>query len=47
LNLTSLETDLAYFKSQGLIEGKVTVADAIDTSIAQAAVKDLGPYHKK
>ena len=43
----SLETDLTFFKSQGLIQGKVEVADAIDPSIAAAAVRDLGPYQRK
>jgi hypothetical protein len=33
--------------AQGLIQGKVDVAAAIDTSIAEAAVKDLGPYAGK
>ena len=47
LNVASLEKDLAYFRAQGLIEGKVTVADVIDTSIAEAAVRDLGPYPRK
>ncbi len=44
LDLQSLETDLAFFVAQGLIQGKVDVASAIDTSIAEAAVRDLGPY---
>jgi NitT/TauT family transport system substrate-binding protein len=44
LNLASLETDFAFFAAQGLIQGKVDVASAIDTSIAEAAVRDLGPY---
>ena len=47
LNLDSLETDLAFFVAQGLIQGKVDVASAIDTSFAEAAVKDLGPYARK
>ena len=47
LNLPSLETDLAFFVTQGLIQGKVDVASAIDTSIAEAAVKDLGTYAHK
>ncbi len=44
LNFDSLQADFDYFKSEGLIEGKVEVRDAIDTSIAAAAVRDLGPY---
>jgi NitT/TauT family transport system substrate-binding protein len=47
LNLPSLEADLAFFAAQGLIQGKVDVAAAIDTSIAEEAVRDLGPYVKK
>lgn len=44
LNIASLQADLDYFRSQGLIEGKVEVGDAIDTSIAEAAVRGIGPY---
>jgi len=44
LNLDSLQIDFDYFKSEGLIEGKVAVVDAIDASIAAEAVRDLGPY---
>lgn len=40
----SLKKDLAFFKSQGLISGKVSVEQVLDTSFAEAAVKDLGPY---
>ena len=47
LNVVSLEKDLAYFRTQGLIEGKVEVADAVDTSIAEAAVRDIGAYKRK
>jgi NitT/TauT family transport system substrate-binding protein len=47
LDLKSLETDLAFFVAQGLIQGKVDVASAIDTSIAEAAVRDIGPYVRK
>ena len=47
INVESLEKDLAYFRSQGLIEGRVTVADSIDTSIAEAAVRDIGAYKRK
>jgi len=47
LNRESLEADLAYFTSQGLIQGNVDVASAIDTSIAEAAVRSLGPYVRK
>ena len=47
INIDSLEKDLAYFRAQGLIEGKVAVADAVDTSIAEAAVRDIGVYKRK
>ena len=47
LDLKSLETDLAFFVKEGLIQGKVDVAAAVDTSIAEAAVKDIGPYRRK
>jgi NitT/TauT family transport system substrate-binding protein len=47
LNIGSLEKDLAYFRAQGLIEGKVAVADAIDISIASEAVRDIGQYKRK
>jgi NitT/TauT family transport system substrate-binding protein len=44
LNRQSLERDLAFYRSEGLIEGNVSVDQAIDTSFAEAAVKELGPY---
>jgi NitT/TauT family transport system substrate-binding protein len=44
LNIQSLEKDLKFYKDQGLIEGRVSVADAVDTSFVEAAVKELGPY---
>lgn len=47
LDPKSLQVDLDYFTAQGLIQGKVTLAQAIDTSIAEAAVRDLGPYKRK
>jgi NitT/TauT family transport system substrate-binding protein len=47
LNRDSLEADLAFFAGQGLIQGNVNVASAIDTSIAEEAVRDLGPYARR
>ncbi len=41
--IISVLTEYSWVK-QGLIQGKVDVASAIDTSIAEAAVRDLGPY---
>lgn len=46
LNVEGLAADLAFFKEQGLIEGTVTVAQAIDTSYVENAVKALGPYRR-
>jgi NitT/TauT family transport system substrate-binding protein len=43
LNMESLKKDLAFFKEQGDVTGKVTVEQVVDESIAQAAVKELGP----
>ena len=45
--VASLNKDLAFFKAQGLISGKVSVEQVLDTSFAEAAVKDLGPYVKR
>lgn len=47
LDPKSLQVDLDYFVAQGLIQGKVTLAGAVDTSVAEAAVRDLGPYKRK
>jgi NitT/TauT family transport system substrate-binding protein len=44
LNIASLKKDLAFYKSQGWIHGDVTVEQAIDTSFADRAAKDLGPF---
>jgi NitT/TauT family transport system substrate-binding protein len=44
LNMASLNNDLRFFQSEGVIKGEVTVAQVVDTSFADAAVKDLGPY---
>ncbi|HXF34339.1 MAG TPA: ABC transporter substrate-binding protein [Candidatus Acidoferrales bacterium] len=44
LNISSLADDLAFFKRLGLINGNVIVAQAVDTSFQEAAVRKLGPY---
>jgi NitT/TauT family transport system substrate-binding protein len=44
VNLESLAHDLAFYKSQGLIEGNAAVADVYDSSFVDAALKKLGPY---
>ena len=40
----SLENDLEFFKSEKLIEGRVTVAQVVDHSFVDWAVKELGAY---
>ena len=47
LHMPSLREDLEIFRKEGLIEGKVNVEQAVDTSFAQAASKSLGPYTPK
>jgi len=47
LNVASLKKDLVFYKLQGWIEAPVEVEQAIDTSFATKAAKDLGPYVKK
>ena len=47
VNTASLVADLAFFKAEGLIQGKVEVDDALDPSLAAAAVRDLGAYAGK
>jgi NitT/TauT family transport system substrate-binding protein len=44
VNVDSLKEDLDIFRKEGLIEGKVTIEQALDTSFAEAAAKELGPY---
>jgi NitT/TauT family transport system substrate-binding protein len=44
LSLASMERDLAFWKSQKLIEGEIELADAVDTSFVEAALAELGPY---
>ena len=46
LGIPSLKEDLAIFTKEGLIEGKVDMDKVIDTSFADAAVKELGPYQR-
>ena len=46
LNMSSLRTDFAFFKSQGWIEGEVNIEQTVNTTAADAALKELGPYKK-
>jgi NitT/TauT family transport system substrate-binding protein len=44
VRIDSLGEDLEFFRRAGQIEGNVTLAQALDTSFAEQAVKELGPY---
>ena len=44
LNVASLRDDLAFFRARGFIEGSVTTEQAVDTSFAADALRQLGPY---
>ncbi len=44
LHMPSLREDLDIFRKQGLIEGVVSVEQAVDASFAQDAARDLGPW---
>ena len=47
INLESLAVDLAFFRSEGLIEGAVSLASAVDGSLAEEAIRDIGVYPRK
>jgi len=40
----AMRNDLAYFKSQGYVTGKINVPDVVDESFVKMAVAKLGPY---
>jgi NitT/TauT family transport system substrate-binding protein len=44
VNVASMEHDLAFYRSQGLVQGNITAAQTVDMSFANEAVKLLGPY---
>jgi NitT/TauT family transport system substrate-binding protein len=45
LNVDGMESDLQVWKDQGLLENEnVTAEQTVDTSFAEAAVEELGPY---
>ncbi len=46
LDTASLTTDLDWFRKEGLIEGDVQIADAMDASIAADAARALGPWKR-
>lgn len=47
VHVPSLKNDLQFYKDEGLIQGNVTVEQALDSSFVEAALKDLGPYKTK
>jgi len=47
VQIASLREDLEFFRAAGDIESKVTLEQALDTSFAEAAVAELGPYQRK
>ena len=44
VNVASLQRDLDFYASLGLIQGKLAVRDMVDTSYTDTAVKALGPW---
>ena len=44
IDMPSLKIDLANFKAQGTFQGNLEPEQAVDASIAAAALKGLGPY---
>jgi len=44
VNIESLASDLAFYRSQRLIEGNVKVEEIVDHSFVAAALQQLGPY---
>jgi NitT/TauT family transport system substrate-binding protein len=47
LGIESLEQDWAFYKSEGIISGEVTVGSIVDTSLVEAAIRELGPYRRR
>lgn len=46
MNGASLQKDFEFFREQGLLEGTVSVEQAVDHSFVEAALKELGPYKR-
>jgi len=44
VNAASIETDLAYFKSRGLVTSDITTASVVDMSFVEALKPVLGPF---
>jgi NitT/TauT family transport system substrate-binding protein len=47
VNMSSLQKDHQFFKEQGFLEGTSSVAQMVDNSFADNALKVLGPYKPK
>jgi NitT/TauT family transport system substrate-binding protein len=47
VNAAGIQKDLDFFIKQGWVTGQIRANDVIDTSFAQKASVDLGPYHRK
>ena len=44
VNIESLQRDLDFYTSQGLVQTKMDVAKIVDHSFVEAAIKALGPF---
>ncbi len=47
INIDSLAVDLAFFRSEGLIEGPVTHTAAVDASLGEEVIKVIALYPRK
>jgi NitT/TauT family transport system substrate-binding protein len=47
VNMRSLEQDLATFREVGLVKGNVTIAQAVDESYVEDALKSVGAYRPR
>jgi len=47
LNIASLQKDLDFFRSKGMVTGDIKLKDVVDTSFAEKAAAELGPYKPK
>lgn len=47
LAVAALRKDLGIFRDEGLIQGRFRADDMVDTTFADAVVKELGPYKRR
>jgi len=47
LNVSSLQKDLSFFQERGWVPKTVSLKDVVDTSFAEKANAELGPYQPK